>query len=114
MDQVWIAQVVLLPVQIGWAALYGFTGRLYGRRALDAVAVVLALVVWLLVTVKGGPASLVHGEMWAVVFTTTAAFLGFNGVLAMAAIIRHHWAASPRLEAPGQSPQPHSQHGTSR
>lgn len=96
LDQVWIAQAALLPVQIGWGALFWFTGRLYGRRALDGVALALAIAIWLAVVIKGGQASLIHGDIWAVVFTTTAAFLGFNAVLALAAIIRHRLTASLR------------------
>ena len=92
MHPVWMAPLILLPVQLGWGSLYWWSGRDQGgaRRRLgyDLLALTLALGVWLAAVVIGGPAALPHGEMWAVIATTTAAFLGFNAVLAVAALLR--------------------------
>ncbi len=88
MHHVWMAQLVLLPVQLGWGSLYWWSGRARGRRGFDMLALATAFGVWLAAVIFGGPAALPHGDMWAVIFTTTAGFLGFNAVLAAAALLR--------------------------
>ncbi len=89
MKQVWLAQLALLPVQIGWAALYCWAGKSPRRWYFDGAAVGLASLVWVLAVHHFGAAGLPDGVMWAVILATTAGFLSFNSVLAMAALWRY-------------------------
>ncbi len=89
MSQLWFAQLFLLPVQVGWTALYWWVGRERPRRILDCSAIAIASLVWLAAVFWGESVIAHHGTMWAIILSTTAGFLGFNFVLAAAAIIRH-------------------------
>ncbi|MEM9529371.1 MAG: hypothetical protein AAGA23_00485 [Pseudomonadota bacterium] len=90
MTAVWFAQLFLLPVQIGWAALYLWSGRQQPRRGLDLGVVLAATGLWLALVFWLGPTALEYDRMWAVILTTTAGFLGFNAVLALGAVARRY------------------------
>ena len=88
MNHIWLAQFVLLPVQVGWAALYWWSGRSVQHRAFDVLAVFIATVGWLGGALWVGALTLPDGSMWAVIASTTAGFLVFNLILACAAGLR--------------------------
>jgi len=99
MNQVWLAQLILLPVHTGWAMLYWWAGRDKQRRRFNVIAVLIAILSWLGVALWVGAEARSDGLMWAVIASTTAGFLVFNLVLAGAAWLRRRVGVNSTLNS---------------